>query len=212
VLARVINSMVEFKQIIGRGTRLRDDYGKLFFNILDFTQSTRLFADPEFDGDPVLIDETQIDEDGNATDTEETEEHQPDPWGAFPDDGPGDDVGGVGDDDGDGRRRKYYFDGGQVEIAAHMVYEIDPDGHQLRVVKYTDYTAEKVRTLYPNAHALRQSWSHPENRGEIIEALAERGIDFEQLVEVSGQPDADPFDLLCHVAFNAPLRTRRERA
>jgi len=212
VLARVINSMVEFKQIIGRGTRLRDDYGKLFFNILDFTQSTRLFADPEFDGDPVQIDETQIDEDGNATDTEEADQYQPDDWGAFPDDGPGDDVGGVGDDEGDGRSRKYYFDGGQVEIAAHMVYEIDPDGHQLRVVKYTDYTAEKVRTLYPNAHALRESWSQPENRGEIIEALAERGIDFEQLVEVSGQPDADPFDLLCHVAFNAPLRTRRERA
>jgi len=61
VLARVINSMVEFKQIIGRGTRLRDDYGKLFFTILDFTQSTRLFADPEFDGDPVRIDETEID-------------------------------------------------------------------------------------------------------------------------------------------------------
>ena len=85
-------------------------------------------------------------------------------------------------------------------------------GHQLRVVKYTDYTAEKVRTLYPNAHMLRQSWAKPENRGEIIEALAERGIDFDELVEVSGQPDADPFDLLCHVAFNAPLRTRRERA
>jgi len=111
VLARVINSMVEFKQIVGRGTRLRDDYGKLFFTILDFTQSTRLFADLEFDGEPVLIDEMEIDEEGNAKDTGETEEQRPDDWGEFPDDGPVDDVGGD-DDDGDGRRRKYYFDGG----------------------------------------------------------------------------------------------------
>lgn len=132
VLARVINSMVEFKQIIGRGSRLRDDYGKLFFTILDFTQSTRLFADPEFDGDPVLIDETEIDEEGNEKDTGDTDEGQPDYWGEGGDDGTGD-ITGPGE--GDGQRRKYYVDGGQVEIAAHMVYEIDPDGYQLRVVK-----------------------------------------------------------------------------
>ena len=72
ILARVVNSMVEFKQIIGRGTRLRDDYGKYFFNILDFTQSTRLFADPDFDGDPAVITEQGIDDEGNPT-GEETE-------------------------------------------------------------------------------------------------------------------------------------------
>lgn len=105
VLARVINSMVEFKQIIGRGTRLRDDYGKLFFNILDFTQSTRLFADPKFDGDPVRIDETEIDAEGNEGDTGETEDEQPDDWGAFPDDGPGGDAGDD-DDEGDGETRR----------------------------------------------------------------------------------------------------------
>jgi len=187
VLARVINSMVEFKQIIGRGTRLRDDYGKLFFTILDFTQSTRLFADPEFDGDPVRIDETEIDAEGNEKETGEAADEQPEDWDAFPDDGP---VGNAGsdDDEGDGERRKYYVDGGHVEIAAHMVYEIDPDGHQLRMVKYTDYTAEKVRTLYPNARALRERWASPDNRGEIIEALAERGIDFEQRVEFPASP------------------------
>jgi type I restriction enzyme R subunit len=119
---------------------------------------------------------------------------------------------GSGGDNGEDTRRKYYVDGGQVEIAAHVVYEIDSEGNQLRVVKYTDYTAEKVRTLYPNAHELRKRWADPANRNEIIEALAERGVDFEQLADVSGQPDADPFDLLCHLAFNAPLRTRRERA
>jgi type I restriction enzyme R subunit len=80
------------------------------------------------------------------------------------------------------------------------------------VVKYTDYTGEKVRTLYPSAAKLREKWADPIQRSEIIEALADRGIDFEQLAEVTGQADADPFDLLCHVAYSAPLRTRRERA
>jgi len=115
-------------------------------------------------------------------------------------------------DDGERRpRRKYYVDGGAVEIAADLVYELDADGSQLKVVKYTDYTAQKVRTLYPNAAELRRKWADPHQRNEIIEALAERGIDFDELASASDQPDADPFDLLCHLAFNAPLRTRRER-
>jgi type I restriction enzyme R subunit len=209
VLARVVNSMVEFKQIIGRGTRLRDDYGKYFFNIIDFTQSTRLFADPEFDGDPALITEVQIDDDGNVIDfvealrvVEDEEEYI---------------VGGeapdlTGLDEGPTQPRKFYVDGGQVEIAAHLVYELDPDGKQLRVVKYTEYTADKVRWLYPTAAELRKQWADPNGRNEIIAALTERGIDFEELAAAAQQPEADPFDLLCHVAFNAPLRTRRERA
>lgn len=212
VLARVVNSMVEFKQIIGRGTRLRDDYGKYFFNILDFTQSTRLFADPEFDGDPALITEQEVDDEGNPT-GEETEVGQGDD---IPEDEPGDEGGETtGPGEGGGgveKREKYYVDGGQVEIAAHLVYELDPNGKQLRVVKYTDYTAARVRTLFPNAAELRKKWADPMCRNEIIEALAERGIEFDELAEASRQPDADPFDLLCHVAFNAPLRTRRERA
>jgi type I restriction enzyme R subunit len=99
-----------------------------------------------------------------------------------------------------------------VDIATHLVYELDPDGKQLRVVKFTDYTAEKVRTLYRSAAELRQAWADPHDRAAIIERLADRGIDFDELARAASQPDADPFDLLCHVAFNAPLRTRRERA
>src|SRR5947207_2922000 len=90
---------------------------------------------------------------------------------------------------------KFYFDGGQVQIAAHLVYELDPDGKQLRVVRYTEYAAEKVRTLWPAAPDLRAQWSDPVKRGEIIERLAERGVSFEQLAEEAKQPDADPFDL-----------------
>jgi len=99
-----------------------------------------------------------------------------------------------------------------VEIAAHLVYELDPNGRQLRVVKFTDYAGDKVRTLYASAAEMRAKWADPEKRSEIIAQLAERGIDFDDLAAAANQPEADPFDLLCHVAFNAPLRTRRERA
>jgi len=203
VLARVVGSMSEFKQIIGRGTRVRDDYGKLWFNIIDYTGSaTRLFADPSFDGDPVKITEEEIAADGQVTAVKETET------------GPieAGDVAATIAEPPTSERRKFYFDGGQVEIAAHLVYELDPNGKQLRVVRYTDYAADAVRTLCPNAPALREQWADPVKRAEIIQALKERGVSFDDLADAAKQPDADPFDLLCHLAFNAPLRTRRERA
>ncbi len=209
VLVRVINSMTEFKQIIGRGTRVRDDYGKLFFNILDYTGSaTRLFADPDFDGDPSIETEQRIDESGSPIETEfVVVDHEADETGEMrAEEPPSPDYGGTGE------RRKFYFDGGQVEIAAHLIYELDADGNQLRVVRFTDYTAEKVRSLYTNAAELRNDWADPDHRQEIIGKLADRGIDFDELATVANQPDADPLDLLCHIAFNAPLRTRRERA
>jgi type I restriction enzyme R subunit len=205
VLARVVGSMTEFKQIIGRGSRVRDDYGKLWFNIIDYTGSaTRLFADPEFDGDPVRITEEELASDGNVKAVHETLA----PYDAFDEGTAEPQITEPPADD----RRKLYFDGGRVEIAAHLVYELDPDGKQLRVVRYTDYAAEKVRMLCPTAPALRARWADPAKRSEIIEKLEERGVDFTELAEAAGQPEADPFDLLCHLAFNAPLRTRRERA
>ena len=109
-------------------------------------------------------------------------------------------------------RHKYYFDGGQVEIAAHLVYELDPNGKQLRVVRYTEYAADSVRNLCRSAPELRALWSDPEKRNDIIRQLEERGVSFAELADAAKQPEADPFDLLCHLAFNAPLRTRRERA
>ncbi len=178
VLARVINSITEFKQIIGRGTRVRDDYGKLFFNILDYTGSaTRLFADPAFDGDPASVTELTIDGEGLVVDAIEEQDdrvarvdgeiqaagiHEP----------------GVPYEIGD-RPRKYYFDCGQVEIAAHLVYELAADGKQLRVVKFTDYAGEKVRTLYPSAAEMGRHWADPRERAAIIARLEERGISFE---------------------------------
>jgi type I restriction enzyme R subunit len=207
VLARIVNSMTEFKQIIGRGTRVREDYGKLFFNIVDYTGSaTRLFADPEFDGEPALLDEQTMDADGDVIDQSVVEdESQSDPDATevvlFEFRG-----------DGAPEPRKYYYDGGAVEIAAQVVYELDEEGKQLRVISFTDYARDKVKALYRSPEDLASDWRIQAQRQTILNALSDRGIDLDKLGEVAGTPDADPLDLLCHLAFNAPLRTRRDRA
>ena len=144
VLARVIGSMTDFKQIIGRGTRVREDYGKLFFNIIDYTGSaTRLFADPDFDGEPALIDEEVMDADGEVVEQTVVEDENQGEDGAvevvlleFTEQEPPE-------------RRKYYFDGGSVQIAAQVVYELDGEGKQLRVVSYTDYARRQGEGALP---------------------------------------------------------------
>lgn len=214
VLARVVNSMTEFKQIIGRGTRLREDYSKYWFNIIDYTGSaTSNFADPDFDGFPDIEEETHIDDQGHVKEGgEETETTDQLDLGSG-EDAQAEEEGGyieLGDDDH--APRKYYVDDGVFEIASHLVYELDTDGTQLRVIQYTDYTAEKVRTLFVSDEKLRDLWANPVQREDILALLEERGIDFKRLAETTNNPDADPLDLLCHLAFDAPLRTRRERA
>jgi type I restriction enzyme R subunit len=210
-LARVVGSIVEFKQIIGRGSRVRDDYGKYFFTILDYTGSaTSHFADPEFDGEPTLITEQETDESGQVRNERIIEPVEPTETEYEP--RREDDYRHPTISEGPFQPRKYYVDGGEVEISAHMVYELDADGNQLRVVKYTDYTADKMRKLYPNAATLRTNWANPDERSRVLESLAERGINFDDLAAATKNFDADPLDLFCHVAYNSPLRTRRERA
>src|SRR5690606_13415147 len=108
--------------------------------------------------------------------------------------------------------RKFYVDGGEVEVIGHLVYDLDTDGKKLQVVKYTEYSGRTVRTLYPTRDALQSAWANPDTRAEVLRELTERGISFEELAASASQPDADPFDLLCHLAWNAPLLTRRQRA
>lgn len=211
VLARVVNSMTEFKQMIGRGTRVRDDYGKYYFNILDYTGSaTTLFADPAFDGDPALTTEEEMNDEGQSQGPAVIVQS---------DEPPDEDESGADGSlivSGDKKKvkepNKYYYDDGHVEIVADAVYELDADGNRLRMVKLTDYTAERVRSLYPNAAALRAEWANPKQRAEMIKMLEDRGISFDALTAATNQPDADPFDLLCYIVFSTPLRTRRERA
>ena len=209
VLARVVGSMPEFKQIIGRGTRLRPDYGKLAFNIIDYTgTATEKFADPDFDGEPAGERKEVIDADGKTV--EETETRDPAPEQPDMPDLPVDDADAT--DRPDAPPRKFYVDDGEVEIVRHLVYELDTDGKKLTCRQLTDYAGDRVRTLYPNASELRRDWLDPERRAEIVERLADSGIDPDTLAESVGKPEADPFDLLCHLAYNAPLRSRRERA
>lgn len=206
VIFKPINSMVQFKQIIGRGTRLFPDDDKLWFTIIDYAGATRLFSDPTFDGVPEFISQEEVDEDGNQIsssykvigDQRIEEEVVAETQRTY--------------DDSEGEIQKYYVDNVEVQIVHEMVYELDPEGKKLRTLKFTDYTREKVRELYPSANELRSKWTKTEERQNIIDALVKKGISFEHLAEVTGQPDADPFDLLMHIAFNAPLRTRRERA
>jgi len=213
VLARVVGSMPEFKQIIGRGTRLRADYGKLAFNIIDYTgTATEKFADPAFDGDPVREREEVINEEGDVI--EEADVSPETDFSNEVDDTAFEDPvdGGLPEEIESDGPRKFYYDGGKVEIIRQLVYELDSDGKKLACRHLTDYTGDKVRTLYPNASELRKDWLDPTRRAEIIDQLEEKGIDPGTLGESVGKPDADPFDLLCHLAYNAPLRTRRERA
>ncbi|MBN8490584.1 MAG: DEAD/DEAH box helicase family protein [Burkholderiales bacterium] len=217
VLARVVGSRAEFKQIVGRGTRLKVDYGKEYFNIIDFTgTATRHFADPDFDGEPALIEEVTVDESGEQVSVTETAPETPPEAQAVgyevPKEQIGPGAGGVLINEPPPEPRKFYIDVGEVEVIGHLVYDLDTDGKKLQVVKYTEYSGRAVRTLYPTREALQSAWADPDTRSEVLRELTERGISFEELAASSDQPDADPFDLLCHLAWNAPLLTRRQRA
>ena len=211
VLFKPINSIVDFKQIIGRGTRLFPDKDKLWFTIIDYTGATRLFSDPDFDGFPEAITEEEIDENGQTVGGEktiieestQTEQQREAEMQA---------IVQAEQSAESGPPRKYYVDGVDVRVLHDAVLELDEHGKKLRTISYTDYTREQVRKLYPSAAQLRSKWTQAEEREQIIQALKERGIELAHLAEVMHLPDADPFDLLIHVAFNGPLRSRRERA
>jgi type I restriction enzyme R subunit len=214
-LARVVGSMSEFKQIIGRGTRIEPDYGKLWFSILDYTgTATRHFADTEFDGFPEVTTEETIDDRGNVIEEEVNEDEQPYGIGELPpeviDEG---DAPVIIEPPGPGQPRKFYVDRDvSVSISHEMTQDLDVSGKLLTVTEFIDYTAGRVRTLCRDPNDLLDRWQDQKRRGEIVAELESRGVTFEDLAEATGHPEADAFDLLCHLAFNAPLRTRKERA
>jgi type I restriction enzyme, R subunit len=207
VLFRNIGSMVEFKQIIGRGTRIFEDGGKMFFSILDYIGATRLFADPGFDGDPEVTDSTTIDGEGEETSSvSEVAESEPPPFGSG---GSGVIIEAARPEIG----KKLYVDEHPVEITGEAVFELDPEtGKRLRAVSYEEFSSEQIRKLFASSVALRSRWSNSEQRESILAALGERGIDLDHLAEATGLAGCDPLDLLLHVAWNAPVRSRRERA
>lgn len=222
VLIRMIGTMTEFKQIIGRGTRLREDYGKYYFNILDYTgTATRHLADPEFDGDPEFVSEEEIDEKGNTTTTTVIGPDGPtDPEEGSPEPSPNDEVilrDGpppviTDPPEPPPQPAKYYVEKGKVRIAAHLTQDLDSEGRQLRVTEFRDYTGEVVKSFFSDPEALRRDWRNPDRRAETLALLKDKGIDVAEAANLFGQPEADPFDLLCNLAWNAPVLTRKERA
>ena len=215
VLVRVINSITEFKQIIGRGTRVREEYGKLFFTIIDYTGSAmQRFADPDFDGEPLEITAVEMDAAGNTVAEAEVTTLSPlEEESAFGNATAEGSWRVIGEGDGaDGEARKYYVDDGRVEIVAEMVYTLDADGRRLQALSYTEYAEQTMRTLYNSRVEFQHGLAESAQRRKIVAALADRGVDLDELRRVADQPDADPFDLLCYLAYGGPLYTRRERA
>lgn len=208
VLFRPVASMAAFKQMIGRGTRLFPDEDKLSFDIIDYSGATALFNDPEFDGPAELVVREEIDDQGNVTEDLVVEEPEPffdiDGAGDVPDDLPPEDL----DEE---PRAKFYVDDAEVWVTAEAAYHLDPETHRLRLVEYRDFVAETVRTLFPGATDLRSRWASRIGRKEVLDELAARGIDPSDLAERTGLVDADPMDVLVHLAWNRPLPTRIER-
>ncbi len=213
--------MIDFKQIIGRGTRLYPDDDKLTFDIIDYAGATRLFEDKAFDGPPERIEEQEIDETGAVV--EESAVAEPEPAGGAvvggeelgaenaAEDEEGDDEADPGDMEDDEEARKLYVDGGVVWVTAEGFYLPTADGSRLHLVEYRDYVATEVRRLFASPRVLRDRWRSQVGRREVIEALEGRGISFAEAAARTGLDDADPLDLLVHVAWNRPVVTRQDR-
>ena len=213
VLDSNIGSMTEFKQIIGRGTRINEEYGKSFFTIMDFRNVTDLFADPDFDGDPVRIKEL---DDADEFDTYEEEIEDADevvdedgdavifdPIPQEPDITTGGDI--IGEP-----RPKYYVNGVNVAVLNERVQYMDGNG-KLITGSLRDYTRQKVREHFSSLDDFLNEWNSAERKQAIIDELTEQGIVFENLKE-SISKEMDIFDLICHTAFDQPPLTRAERA
>jgi type I restriction enzyme R subunit len=210
VIDQRIESMGEFKQIIGRGTRIHVDEGnevcpeKLSFTIMDFRRATELFADPDFDGPPLVVYEpkegespvppddleggTEGEEQGPAPQADEGLEHL-----------------------GEGKRRfKYVVGDVAVLVAAERVQYYDAGG-KLITESLKDYTVKRVKKAYSSLDQFLQSWSEADKKAAVVRELEEQGVIFAALAEEVGK-DVEPFDLICHVVFGQKPRTRRERA
>ncbi|WP_220674644.1 EcoAI/FtnUII family type I restriction enzme subunit R [Klebsiella pneumoniae] len=220
VLDQNIQSMTKFKQIIGRGTRIDERYGKLWFTILDFKKATELFADERFDGIPEkVMDTTPQDIADPESDFEEQfdeheEETEDDVIGADEDPAPytvtgSDDVGPLPEDD-ENKVRKFHVNGVAVGVFAQRVQYYDADG-KLVTESFKDYTRKTLLKEYASLDDFTRKWQSAERKQAIIKELEQQGIIWEVLAEEVGK-ELDPFDMLCHVVYGQPPLTRKERA
>jgi type I restriction enzyme R subunit len=205
VLDKNINSMTEFKQIIGRGTRIHEDYNQFFFTIMDFRNATKLFADPDFDGDPVQIYEPGS-KDSPVPPNDDPEGGDATLPGELVYD-PATVLTSVGIMQ---TRRKYYVDDVEVTITSERVQYLDAEG-KLITESLKDFTRKTVRGAYASLSAFLNAWKSAERKQAIVEEFANLGVYLDDLAEQVGS-DYDAFDLVCHVAFDQKPLTRRERA
>ena len=206
VLEANIGSMTEFKQIIGRGTRIREQDGKVFFTILDFRKATNLFADPDFDGEPVQIyepapEDTVVppdiadNEDGDEKQIEDTDFST---------------LESVFIDEEENEVKKYYVDNVPVTIAHERVQYYGEDG-KLITESLKDYTKQNILSSYSSQQEFLKYWNTAESKETLLKELAEHGVLIEALREEVGS-DMDELDLICHIAYDQPPLTRKERA
>jgi type I restriction enzyme R subunit len=203
VLDKRIASMTEFKQIIGRGTRINEDYDKFYFTIMDFRGATALFADPNFDGDPVQIYEP-------GADDSPVPPQDPPPGGESPEPPLPPDSGPGPDGEGPEQPRRYVVNNVHVSVTVERVQYLDEYG-RLLTESLTDYTRQTVRTAYASLDEFLAVWNDAEKKQAVLEELATKGVFLDELAEQVGS-EYDAFDLVCHVAFDAPPLTRKERA
>jgi type I restriction enzyme R subunit len=211
VLDSNIASMTEFKQIIGRGTRINEEYGKTFFTIMDFRNVTDLFADPDFDGEPVRVKE--IGEDENFEDPEnEEDEVITDEDGKeieFPkDEIP--DITDAGDIEDNEPREKIFVNGVNVRVLNERIQYLDENG-KLITGSLKDYTKAQVHKEFATLDDFLNKWNSSDKKQAIIKELEENGIVYENFKEEIGK-EMDIFDLICHCAFDVPPLSRKERA
>jgi type I restriction enzyme R subunit len=205
VLDQRIQSMTEFKQIIGRGTRINEDYDKYYFTIIDFKKATELFADPDFDGEPVQIyipepGESPVPPDDNGDENENDETPFQEDSGFLDNNS----------EDDESNRINYVVEDVEVSVVAERVQYYGQDG-KLITESLKDYTKKAIAKEYQSLDTFLKQWSKAQKKKVIIEELTQQGVFFEALAEEVGK-DLDPFDMICHIAWGQPALTRKERA
>ncbi|MCL4109335.1 UNVERIFIED_CONTAM: hypothetical protein GTU68_038964, partial [Idotea baltica] len=223
VLDQRIESMTEFKQIIGRGTRIDEEFGKRYFTIMDLKKATELFADPDFDGDPVQVyipgpddspvpddvDEEALEEDDDANTEIEIDNDGNLTEGGFeaPD---WIDGGSLPQDLSDSKREKVYIDDVEVSVVGERVQYMDGDG-KLVTESIKDFSRKGILKEYGTLDEFLKHWNEAERKQAIVDELENEGVFFDELQKIVGT-DCGPFDLICHVAFDQPPLSRKERA
>lgn len=206
VLDANIGSMTEFKQIIGRGTRISEDYGKMYFTIMDFRNVTRHFADPDFDGEPVQATTFGPEDNPKPPEPEDT---YPEKEERLP---PGDDQDPM-DDGGiieEGEVKRFYVDNVEVKLLNQRIQYYGDDG-KLVTESLRDFSRKQINERYSSLDDFLRHWKDSEKKQAIVEELEENGVVFKELQKTVDK-DLDPFDMICHVAFDQPPLTRQERA